>query len=39
MLYLSVRLNYINNADAQSLIESTNEISKMLFGLIKSINN
>ena len=37
MLYLSIRLNYLNKIEAESLIENTNELSKMLYGLIKSI--
>ena len=36
MLYLSIRLNFMNNKEAEVLIEKTNEISKMLHGLIKS---
>lgn len=39
MLYLSIRLNFINNNKANELIENTNEISKMLHGLLKSIRN
>ncbi|WP_282041676.1 four helix bundle protein [Winogradskyella flava] len=39
MIYISVRLNYIGKQEADELIERTNEISKMLHGLIKSIKN
>lgn len=39
MLYLSFRLNYINENKANSLIENTNKISKMLRGLIKPIKD
>jgi four helix bundle protein len=39
MLYLSIRLNYLDKTEAENLIENTNEISKMLHGLIKSIKN
>ena len=39
MLYLSIRLHYLNRLEAENLIEKTNEISKMLNGLIKSIKN
>ncbi|MBC2844193.1 four helix bundle protein [Winogradskyella flava] len=39
MLYISVRLNSIGKQEADELIERTNEISKMLHGLIKSIKN
>jgi len=39
MLYLSIRLNYIDKNEAKNLIENTNEVSKMLHGLIKSIKN
>lgn len=39
MLYLSIRLGFIENDEARRLIENTNEISKMLHGLIKSIKN
>ena len=39
MLYLSIRLNYLNKDQAENLIENTNEISKMLHGLIKSIKS
>lgn len=39
MLYLSVRLGFIELVEAEKLIEKTNEISKMLYGLIQSIKN
>ena len=39
MFYLSIRLNFIKEKEAQLLIEDTNEISRMLHGLIKSIKN
>ncbi len=39
MLYLSIRLNYIQKKEADKLIENTNEVSRMLHGLIKSIKN
>lgn len=37
MLYLSVRLNYLKRSEGQKLIESSNEIAKMISGLIRSI--
>lgn len=37
MLYLSIRLDFIEKNMADILIERTNEISKMLHGLIKSL--
>ncbi len=37
MLYLSTRLNYISSENADGLIHKSNEISKMLFGLIQSM--
>lgn len=39
MLYLSIRLGFIEKNEADKLIERTYEISKMLHGLIKSIKN
>ena len=39
MLYLSTRLNFLDKDGSIKLIEMTNEISKMLHGLIKSIKN
>ncbi|MGB1307973.1 MAG: four helix bundle protein [Oceanihabitans sp.] len=37
MLYLSIRLNFIEKEMAKKLISNSNEISRMLFGLIKSL--
>ncbi|WP_299366154.1 four helix bundle protein [Winogradskyella sp.] len=37
MLCLSTKLGFIDKGDVSGLIERTNEISKMLHGLIKSI--
>lgn len=37
MLYLSERLNYLDKARAQEMIEHTNEVSKMLYAFIKSM--
>lgn len=37
MLYLSVRLNFISQEQAKKLISDSNEIAKMISGLIKSI--
>lgn len=39
MLYLSTSLNFLNEKESSGLIDKTNEISKMLHGLIKSIKN
>lgn len=38
MLYLAVRLELISDKIAKDLIEKSNEIAKMLTGLIKSLN-
>jgi len=38
MLYLAIRLNYMEKDKASKLIEQANEISKILSGLIKSLN-
>lgn len=38
MLYLSIKLNFISEENATFLIDKTNEISKMLYGFIKSIS-
>jgi four helix bundle protein len=38
MLYLAERLNYINKEEYQKLKELSIEISKMLSGLIKTLN-
>jgi four helix bundle protein len=37
MLYLAVRLNFISDEISENLINKSNEIAKMLFGLIKSL--
>ena len=37
MLYLAIRLNFDAKEIAEDLINNSNEISKMLRGLIKSI--
>ena len=37
MLYLSSRLKFLPQSEANELIENTNEIGKMLRGLIKSL--
>jgi four helix bundle protein len=37
MLYLAVRLNFISKEVSSDLIYKSNEIAKMLFGLIKSL--
>ncbi len=39
MLYLSIRLNFLDKEESRELIDKTNEISKMLYGLIKSIKS
>ncbi len=39
MLYLSVRLNFLSLEEAEKLINQTNEISKIIRGLIKSITS
>ncbi|PJA07578.1 MAG: four helix bundle protein [Flavobacteriales bacterium CG_4_10_14_0_2_um_filter_32_8] len=38
MLYLAERLNYINNEQRILFLDNANEISKIIRGLIKSIN-
>ena len=38
MLYLTQRLNYLDNDQAQSLLKNCEEIGKIIRGLIKSIN-
>lgn len=38
MLYLASRLNFIEKAKADNLINQANQISKILRGLIKSLN-
>ena len=37
MLYLSEKLNYVDKANAEKLINQTNEVSKMLYAFIKSM--
>ncbi|MEO2050702.1 MAG: four helix bundle protein [Allomuricauda sp.] len=37
MIYLSVKLNLLAKEKADQIIEMTNEVSKLLYGLIKSI--
>ncbi len=37
MLYLSDKLNYLDKAIAQDLINETNEVSKMLYVFMKSM--
>ncbi|MGB0880435.1 MAG: four helix bundle protein [Polaribacter sp.] len=37
MLYLAVRLNFISKEVSKKLIDNSNEISKMIFGFIKSL--
>ena len=38
MLYLSQRLKFLDDSSTEELINNTNEISKMLYGLIKSMS-
>jgi len=38
MLYLSIRLKYIPDEKAWSLINDANEVSKIIRGLIRSLN-
>jgi len=37
MLYLAVRLKFISKEISEELIKSSNEIARMIFGLIKSL--
>lgn len=37
MLYLSERLNFLNSSKTKVLVQQSNEISRMLHGLIKSM--
>ncbi len=37
MIYLSIKLNLLAKKNAEQIIEMTNEVSKLLYGLIKSI--
>jgi four helix bundle protein len=39
MLYLAERLNYITKEQKEILLEKGNEISKIIRGLIKSLQN
>lgn len=39
MLYLAYRLNFLNVEAKNALIDKTNEISKIITGLIKSLKN
>lgn len=39
MLYLSIRLEYLNETKATSMVNQSTEISKIINGLIKSISN
>ncbi len=38
MLYLAEKLKYLNSKQSKGLIEKSNEISKMLYGLINSMD-
>jgi len=38
MLYLAVRLDFISEERSKKLIAMSNEIARMIFGLIKSLN-
>ena len=37
MVYLSIKLDLLSKVNAEQIIELTNEVSKLLYGLIKSI--
>lgn len=39
MLYLSERLGYLGSENLKELLEKSNEISRMIFGLIKSMKS
>ena len=39
MLYLANKLGYLNNKLTEEIIEQSNEISKIIRGLIKSLNS
>ena len=39
MLYLAMRMDLLSEVESGDLIERTNEISKMIYGLIKSIKH
>lgn len=38
MLYLSIRLNYLEVEKAEDLIQDTNEVAKIIRGLIRSLS-
>ena len=38
MLYLAERLGYLNGNQSKDLIKKSNEVSKMLYGLIQSMD-
>lgn len=38
MLYLAIRLDFVDSDTSKLLLENTNQISKMLYGLINSMN-
>ncbi|TLF46849.1 four helix bundle protein [Maribacter aurantiacus] len=38
-LWLSQRLNFLNSSETQKLIDSSNEISRRIYGLINSMKN
>ncbi|MBL4604870.1 MAG: four helix bundle protein [Flavobacteriaceae bacterium] len=37
MLYLSIRLSFLDKSEAEVLIKKSNEIAKIISGLIKSL--
>lgn len=39
MLHLANRLNYLDNETTGDFVENTNEIGKIIRGLIKSLSN
>ena len=38
MLYLAIRLEFINSEKSKLVLDATNQISKMLYGLLNSMN-
>ena len=38
MLYLAIRLEFINSEKSKLVLNATNQISKMLYGLLNSMN-
>ena len=38
MLYLTIRLDFVSLEKSKSILDMTNQISKMLYGLINSMN-